>query len=131
LIVVDASAMAAALAMDDPQGAAARARIAGDADQHAPDLVDLEVVSVIRRLLRGDVIGAAQAEQAVEDLAGHPLVRHPHLLLLPRIWELRDNLTPYDAAYVALAEMLGATLVTIDGRLGRAPGPRCAVEVLA
>jgi predicted nucleic acid-binding protein len=131
LIVVDASAAAAALAGDDAQGEAARARLADDPDQHAPALVDVEVVSTVRRLLRVGTIDDARAQQALDDLAAHPVVRYPHVALLPRIWELRHDVTPYDAAYVALAEALGAVLLTADSRLANAPGPRCTVELLA
>ncbi len=71
-----------------------------------------------------------RAATAVTDLAALSLDRMPHRPLLARCWELRDNLTPYDASYVALAERLGVTLVTADARLARAPGIRCDVEVL-
>jgi len=77
------------------------------------------------------VISPDRATQAVADLTVHPIERYPHLALVPRIWELRHNVTPYDAAYVALAEALDGTLVTADGRLARAVGPRCAIELLA
>jgi predicted nucleic acid-binding protein len=131
LIVIDASAAAAALAGDDAQGEAARSRLAADLDHHAPALVDLEVLSMVRRLLLVGTIDERRAARALDDLAGHALVRYPHVPLLRRIWELRHNLTPYDAVYVALAEALGAPLVTADSRLAQAPGPRCTIELLA
>jgi predicted nucleic acid-binding protein len=131
LIVVDASAMAAALAVDDERGPAARRRLSEDEDQHSPHLLDLEVASVIRRLLLTGVIERDRADRALADLIVHPLARYPHLGLLPGVWDLRDNLTPYDAAYVALAEALHAVLVTADARLAGAPGLRCKVELLA
>jgi predicted nucleic acid-binding protein len=89
----------------------------------------VEVASVLRRLVRTSKVSAARAGLALTDLADLPLRRAPHRPLLPRIWELRANLTTYDAAYVALAERLGATLLTADGRLARAAGVRCPIEV--
>ena len=96
----------------------------------APELVDLEVISVWRRQLRAGAVDARRAALALADLAALPLRRAAHRPLLARCWELRDNLTCYDASYVALAEALDVTLVTGDGRLARAPGPRCRIEVL-
>lgn len=129
--MVDASALAAVLVVDGPIGDMASERLASDQDQRAPGLIDLEVVSMIRRWLANGQIGVSQADQAIVDLAVHPIERYPHVALLPRIWELQHNLTPYDAAYVALAEALGAPLLTADRRLANAPGVRCVVEVLA
>jgi predicted nucleic acid-binding protein len=88
------------------------------------------VTSVLRRQLRSGEIGLRRAALAVADLAALPLRRAPHKPLLARCRELRDNLTPYDAAYVALVEALEVSLLTGDERLARAPGPRCRVEVL-
>ena len=96
----------------------------------APELVDLEVVSVLRKQLRVGAIDARRADLALTDLADLPLRRAPHLSLLARCWELRDNLTIYDATYVALAEALDAPLVTADTRVARAPGTTCQIEVL-
>lgn len=96
----------------------------------APELVDLEVASVWRRTARAGGLGGRRAGQALADLAGLPLARAPHQPLMSRIWELRDNLTPYDAAYVALAEALEAHLLTADRRLAQAPGTRCEIELL-
>ena len=96
----------------------------------APALIDLEVVSVWRGLARGGRLDARRARLALEDLRALPLQRVDHTRLMERCWELRDNLTVYDAAYVALAEALGATLLTGDARLSKATGPRCAIEVL-
>jgi predicted nucleic acid-binding protein len=131
LIVVDASAVAAALVVDAPIGAMASERLASDHDQRAPSLIDLEILSMLRRWLAQGRLGSSRADQAVVDLASLPIERYPHVALLPRVWELRHNLTPYDGAYVALAEALGAPLVTADGRLARATGPRCGIELLA
>lgn len=97
----------------------------------APELIDLEVVSTLRRAARSGRLDQRRSGQALTDLASLPLRRVPHLPLLPRVWELRDNLTAYDAAYVALAEALDALLLTADGPLGRSNGIHCNVEVLA
>jgi predicted nucleic acid-binding protein len=125
VIVVDASVLAPALGHDNVDGDAARARLRGE-DLAAPEIIDLEVASVWRRTLTDE----RRASLALADLADLPLRRAPHLRLLGRCWELRHNLTPYDAAYVALAEALGVALVTADARLSRAIGVQCAVEVL-
>jgi predicted nucleic acid-binding protein len=95
---------------------------------HAPHLIDLEVAQVLRRLVREAAISAHRAEQAVEDLLDLRIVRYPHFVLLPRIWQLRNNLSAYDAAYVALAEKLGARLITCDNRLANASGHHAPVE---
>ncbi len=129
MIVVDASVLAIALADDGPDGDRARARLRGER-LAAPELIDLEVVSVWRRQRRTGKLDGRRAAQALADLAALPLQRAPHRPLLARCWELCDNLTSYDAAYVALAEGLEASLLTGDGRLSRAAGPRCRVEVL-
>lgn len=130
MIVVDASVLVTALIDHDDSGAQYRARLAADLDQHAPAVLDLEVVAAVRRLARGG-LGDTRADEVVADLSGLSIRRYPHLALLPRIWELRHNVTPYDAAYVALAEVLGAPLLTADARLATAPGIRCGVELLA
>jgi predicted nucleic acid-binding protein len=84
----------------------------------------------LRRQIRAGAIDARRAGMALDDLAALPARRAPHRALLARCWELRDNLTPYDAAYVALAEAMRATLLTGDRRLARAPGTRCNIEIL-
>jgi len=86
--------------------------------------------SVLARALAYDDADGERARQAFADLADLPIVRVPHADMLPRIWELRDNVTPYDAAYVALAEALNAPLLTADARFAAAPGPRCEFRVL-
>jgi len=129
VIVVDASVLAPALADDDADGDRVRERLREE-QLTAPELVDLEVVSTLRRAARAGRLDDRRSGQAMTDLAALPLRRVPHLPLLPRIWELRDSLTAYDAAYVALAETLDASLLTADGALGRAARVRCEVEVL-
>jgi predicted nucleic acid-binding protein len=129
VLVVDASVLVVALADDGPDGDQARARLHGQR-LVLPELADLEVVSVLRRQIRAGAIDARRARLALEDLAALPARRAPHRPLLSRCWELRDNLTVYDAAYIALAEVLQATLLTGDQRLAGAPGPRCPVEIL-
>lgn len=129
MIVVDASVLAPALADDGADGDRVRDRLRGER-LAAPELIDLEVVSTIRRAARAGRLDGRRSGQALTDLATLPLRRVPHLPLLLRVWELRDNLTAYDAAYVALAEALDALLLTADGPMGRASGVRCEVEVL-
>ena len=129
MIVVDASVLAPALADDGGDGDRVRERLRGER-LAAPELIDLEVVSTLRRAARAGRLDDRRSGQALTDLATLPLRRIPHLPLLSRVWELRDNLTAYDAAYVALAEALDALLLTADGPLGRASGVRCEVEVL-
>jgi predicted nucleic acid-binding protein len=125
MIVVDASVLATALGDDGRDGDTARERLAGQ-DLVAPEIIDLEVTSAWRRTLSDD----RRATLALTDLAELPMQRASHLPLLPRCWEFRHNLTPYDAAYVALAEALDVSLLTADERLSRAPGIRCAIELL-
>lgn len=96
----------------------------------APELIDLETGSVIRRLLRAGHLDARRARLAIADLSDLPKRRASHRSLLLRSWELRESLTVYDAAYVALAEILGVVLVTADARLTRASGPRCRFDLL-
>ena len=97
---------------------------------HAPELLDLEVAQVLRRLLREGILTATRAEAAVEDLQDLRVTRYSHAVLLPRIWELRHNLSAYDAAYVALAEKLDATLLTRDAGLANTARHSAKIEVL-
>jgi len=96
---------------------------------HAPHLLDLEVGQVLRRLVREGALSAQRAEQAIEDLLDLRIARYPHFLLLPRIWQLRHNLSAYAAAYVALAENLGARLLTRDARLASVSGLTAPIEL--
>jgi predicted nucleic acid-binding protein len=130
VIVVDASVLAPALADDGADGDRARLRLRGE-QLVAPELVDLEVLSTLRRAVRAGRLDERRPGQALDDLAALPLRRVPHLPLLARAWELRNNLTACDAAYVALAESLRALLLTADGGIEKASGVRCDVEVLA
>jgi predicted nucleic acid-binding protein len=129
LIVVDASVIVTALADDGPDGDLARDRLRGER-LAAPHLLDLEVTSAWRRLAAGGELDDRRARLALADLQGLRVDRVQHGALLDRCWELRGNLTVDDAAYVALAELLDVTLVTADGKLATAPGPRCPIEVL-
>ena len=129
MLVVDASVLAVALADDGPDGDVARTRLRGET-LAAPELVDLEVASVLRRQNRVGLLDNRRAGLAMADLSALPMHRAAHLVLLPRCWELRDNVTTYDAAYAALAEALDATLLTADRRLAHAAGPTCTIELL-
>ncbi len=130
MIVVDASVIATALADDGSDGDAVRDHLLGDMSMHTPELLDLEVLSVLRRRRRAGHLDDRRAALAMQDLQDLVLVRYPHLPFVERIWELRHNMTPYDAAYVALAETLSCRLVTGDRRLSRTSGIRCDVEAL-
>jgi predicted nucleic acid-binding protein len=129
MIVVDASVLATALGDDDVDGDRFRARLRGES-LSAPELIDLEVASALRRQSASGLLNDRRAAQALSDLIELPMRRVPHRHLLARSWELRDNLTVYDASYVALAEALDLPLVTADRRLARAAGIGCVVEVL-
>ena len=130
MLVVDASCLFEVVA-DTPRAAAIAARLALDTDHAAPQVVDVEVMGVIRtQFLRGRLDGTA-AGQAIGDLRDWPGERFGHRLLLDRAWELRDSVRGWDAFYVALAEALAGTLLTMDERLSRAHGPTCRIEVLA
>lgn len=129
MLVVDASCLYEVLA-DTPAAEPIRDRLAADDDHAAPHLVDAEVLGVIRRQhLLGDLDGTA-ATQAVDDLRAWPGQRYSHRPLLARAWELRSTVRSWDALYVALAEAMGAPLITADARLAAASGPRCPIEVV-
>jgi predicted nucleic acid-binding protein len=130
VIVVDASAALEVL-LRTPAAMAVEERLFDPAQTlHAPHLLDVEVAQVLRRYAASGEADAERCRAALADLADLPLIRYPHDILLPRVWELRDNLTAYDAVYIALAEALNAPLLTRDQRLANAPGHRARVEVV-
>jgi predicted nucleic acid-binding protein len=129
VIVVDASVLANAVGDDGADGDRARSAFAGD-DVSIPDLADVEVVSVLRRRWMAKTMTGRRFAAAIEDLAMLPAERYPALPFMPRAYELRANVSAYDATYIALAEHLGCALLTADARLASAPGPRCAITVL-
>lgn len=130
MIVPDASVVVTALVDDGGAGALAREVLDADHDWHAPHLIDIEVVSALRGHVLGGHLSAAWAQDALEDFTDLAPVRYPHHALLPRVWDLHDNVTSYDACYLALAELLDAVLVTTDARLASVPGLRCDVRVV-
>jgi predicted nucleic acid-binding protein len=129
MIVLDASAAVDWL-LQTSAGRRIEKRIySGNETLHAPHLLDLEVMQVLRRLALQGVVSVRRADEAVRDLLDLRLTRYPHLVFLPRIWQLRHNLSAYDAAYIVLAEQLGATLVTRDARLASTSGHAALVEL--
>ena len=130
MIVVDASVVLETL-LTTPLTEVVEERLLTSGDSlHVPCLLDVEVAHVLRRYALARRITSEQGRAAVFDLATFPARRYPHEPLLGRIWELRENLSAYDATYAALAEALDAVLVTRDQRLANAPGIRAAVEVI-
>ena len=130
MIVLDASAVVELL-LDTVTGRRVAVLIEDAAlGLHVPHLLDVEVVSVLRRLVRERILDEEDAYTAIEDLLTLDLQRHSHEALLERAWALRAHVTPYDAVYVALAEALNATLLTCDGKLARAPGSKVRVELI-
>lgn len=130
LVVVDASTLVAFYVAEDPRRAAVAARLgAGDA-LFAPAHLDAEVLSALRRLGPANTAVRTAVPAALTHLARFPIRRMPLAPLLPRMWELRENLTAYDAAYVTLTECLGGTLITCDGKMAVASGPRCTFNVI-
>lgn len=129
MIVLDASAAVDWL-LQTTAGQRIEQRIyARPVTMHSAHLLDVEVAQVLRRLVREGTLTARRAEEAIEDLAALRITRYAPVLLLQRIWKLRQNLTAYDAAYVALAEALDAPLITRDRRIAAAPGHKAAVEI--
>jgi predicted nucleic acid-binding protein len=119
------------LLLSTPAGDAVRLRIASpDETLHAPHLLDLEVAQVLRRYCASKVLAPSRALEALEDLRALDLTRYPHDPMLNRIWQLRKNVTAYDAAYLALSEILDATLVTFDAKLAGVPAHTARVELL-
>lgn len=131
MIVVDASALLEFL-LQSPLGLRVEARLFQEEDElHSPHLVDVEVTQALRRLVRAGEISMVRAADAITDLADLDLHRHAHLDLVERAWRLRNNMTAYDAIYVALGEALDAPVVTCDQPLAKAPGHRARIEVLS
>lgn len=126
MLVTDAGVWVRALVDEGPEGPI-RARLRAEPVVAAPALIDLEFTNVLRGFLAKRAIAEPQAELALADFLLAPIQRHLHEPFVARIWELRHNLTAYDAAYVALAETLGAELLTIDRGIEGAPGIRCRV----
>ncbi len=130
MIVLDASALLEVL-LHTPLGAAIEVRLfATPQSLHSPHLLDVEIAQVIRRFAMAREIGAERAQAALDDFMDFPIRRHPHGFLLPRVWALRNNFTAYDAVYVALAEVLDATLLTHDRRLAAAAHEHVSVELM-
>jgi predicted nucleic acid-binding protein len=130
VIVLDASAVVELL-LGPGRGRAVAARIADpELGLHAPHLVDVEVLQALRRYVRDGDLDRESAATAIADLRALDLERHAHEPLMDRVWELRDNLTAYDAVYVALAEALGTRVLTCDTRLAHAPGMRRRTDLV-
>ena len=130
MIVVDASALLEALLRTPAANAVEERLFAPRQTLHAPHLLDVEVAQMIRRYAGNGEIDGTRGRLALADLADVPLRRYPHDFLLPRTWDLRNNLTAHDAAYVALAEALDAPLLTRDRRLAAAAGHRAQIELV-
>lgn len=131
MMVLDASA-ALELLLGRPAAARVWARVTEpNQTLHAPHLIDLEIAQVLRRFAAARELDEARAEQVFADLRALGIERYPHEPLLVRVWQLKANLSAYDAAYVALAEALGAPLLTLDHKLARARGHRARVECVA
>jgi predicted nucleic acid-binding protein len=128
MIVVDTSAVLEALVASSPMPALTE-RLREDSDWAAPHLIDVEFLHVLRRLVASDQVSLHRAEDALDDFRDLAMTRYPHHPLAERIWELRHNMTAYDAAFVSLGEALGVTLVTIDARLAATPGHHARIEI--
>ncbi len=128
MLVTDAGTWVRALLDEGPDGSV-RGRLRREAYVDAPALIDLEFLSAMRRLLSRKLITRGAAEESIATFLRAPIDRHPHVPLAWRAWELRANLTPYDASYVALAEILGSALLTVDRKLATVPMIRCPIEL--
>jgi predicted nucleic acid-binding protein len=129
MLVLDASVLANVLADDGTDGRTARNAIRNE-NLHAPDLIDVETVAVLRRRWLAHDLSEARFRDAIGDLVDLPITRYPALALLQRAFALRHNVTAYDAMYVALAEGLACALLTADRRLATSPGIACQVRLL-
>jgi predicted nucleic acid-binding protein len=130
MIVVDASAVLEVLLRTPTATAVERRLFESSQTLHAPHLLDVEVAQVVRRYAANGEIDAERGRMALADLADLSLRRYPHDFLLSRVWDLRNNLTAYDAVYVALAEALDAPLLTRDKRLAASPGHHARIELV-
>jgi predicted nucleic acid-binding protein len=130
VIVVDASALLEVLLRTPAAGAVERRLFEPVQTLHVPHLLDVEVAQVVRRYAASGEINGERGRMALADLADFPLHRYPHDFLLPRVWDLLNNLTAYDAMYVALAEVLDAPLLTRDNRLAASPGHHARIELV-
>lgn len=131
MIVLDASALIELL-LGTPRGLKVAESLDNEEKSvHVPHLADVEVAQVLRRLVTAKAIGDALAGQAVDELQNLPPVRHAHDVMLDRLWAMRRNVSAYDAAYLALAEVLDATLLTCDRRLARAAARTAHVTVVS
>jgi len=129
VLVADASVLAPVLADAGEDGERFRRRFRGESIA-GPDLLRIEVTAVLRRHAITGWLTSDQADAAISDLLAFPITVFPTVSLLRRVWELRPNITAYDACYIALAEAIDSVLITADRRLAKAPGPRCQIEAL-
>ena len=130
MIVVDASVLANVVGDDGADGQRSRRELRAAGDLSAPDLIDVETVAVLRKRWIAGTITARRFSAAIGDLEAMALERYPTLPLMRRAYELRANVTAYDATYIALAEALQCDLLTADIRLANAPGTRCVIRVI-
>ncbi len=130
MIVLDASAVVSILLEQESDAELIRQRVQSPGESlHVPHLLDIEVLGALRRHALRGILSPERSAIVLQNLGNIKMTRYPHTALLHRIWQLRDNLTAYDAAYIALAEALDAPLLTLDGRLAQAPGQRATVEL--
>ena len=130
MIVVDASVIIEVLLLTPAAGRIGTRLFAPGETLHAPHLIDVEVAQALRRYSLGDKLDPARAQTALEDFAAFRMIRYPHTFFLSRIWQLRLNVTAYDAVYLALAERLKAPLLTRDAALTRSSGHRAQIELI-
>jgi predicted nucleic acid-binding protein len=131
VIVIDASALLEILLRTQRADALMARALDASERLHAPQLLDIEVTQVLRRLVQRKELPLVRAEQAFDDLSNLVIERHEHQWLVQRIWQLRDSLTAYDGCYVALAEALGAPLLTCDAKLAGASGHQAVIELVS